>query len=122
MPRQGNTVESCIIVRWKAAEGQAVLPDQTVCEVETDKASFDVPAGASGLLLKILRPEGDDVPVLEPIAVIGEKGEDWQATLGGAASAAPIADGTTAMTPAAVAASQAHVTGVSTAPVAAGGY
>jgi pyruvate dehydrogenase E2 component (dihydrolipoamide acetyltransferase) len=88
MPRQGNTVESCIIVRWKAAEGATVAADETVCEVETDKASFDVPAGAAGVLLKILRPEGDDVPVLEPIAVIGQKGEDWRAAAGGAAPAA----------------------------------
>jgi pyruvate dehydrogenase E2 component (dihydrolipoamide acetyltransferase) len=87
MPRQGNTVESCIIVRWKAAEGATVAADETVCEVETDKASFDVPAGAAGVLLKILRPEGDDVPVLEPIAVIGQKGEDWKAAAGGAAPA-----------------------------------
>jgi pyruvate dehydrogenase E2 component (dihydrolipoamide acetyltransferase) len=89
MPRQGNTVESCIIVRWKASEGDTVAADQSVCEVETDKASFDVPAGASGILLKILRPEGDDVPVLEPIAVVGAAGENWSAALGsGAASSA----------------------------------
>jgi pyruvate dehydrogenase E2 component (dihydrolipoamide acetyltransferase) len=88
MPRQGNTVESCIIVRWKAAEGKEVAADETVCEVETDKASFDVPAGAAGVVLKILRAEGDDVPVLEPIAVIGQKGEDWQQALGSAAPAA----------------------------------
>jgi len=93
MPRQGNTVESCIIVRWQAAEGDRVQSDQTVCEVETDKASFDVPAGAEGLLLKILRPEGDDVPVLEPIAVIGAAGEDWRAALGKDASAAAPALG-----------------------------
>jgi len=88
MPRQGNTVESCIIVRWIVAEGAAVAADQTVCEVETDKASFDVPAGASGSLLKILRPEGDDVPVLEPIAVIGSPGESWETAIGGAPTAA----------------------------------
>jgi pyruvate dehydrogenase E2 component (dihydrolipoamide acetyltransferase) len=94
MPRQGNTVESCIIVGWKAAEGSRVAADQTVCEVETDKASFDVPAGAAGVLLKILRSEGDDVPVLEPIAVIGQPGEDWAAAVGGAAvSGAPGATG-----------------------------
>ncbi len=88
MPRQGNTVESCIIVRWTVAEGATVAADQTVCEVETDKASFDVPAGAAGVMLKILRPEGDDVPVLEPIAVIGAKGEDWKAAVGGSVAAA----------------------------------
>jgi pyruvate dehydrogenase E2 component (dihydrolipoamide acetyltransferase) len=85
MPRQGNTVESCIITAWKVAEGASVAADQTVCEVETDKASFDVPAGAAGSVLKIIHPDGDDVPVLEAIAVIGQPGEDWKAALGGAA-------------------------------------
>jgi pyruvate dehydrogenase E2 component (dihydrolipoamide acetyltransferase) len=83
MPRQGNTVESCIIVRWKVAEGDSVKADEVACEVETDKASFDVPAGAAGLVLKILHPEGDDVPVLEAIAVIGQAGEDWKSAVGG---------------------------------------
>ena len=110
MPRQGNTVESCIIVRWKAAEGAVVAADESVCEVETDKASFDVPAGAAGVLLKILHPDGDDVPVLEPIAVIGQKGEDWKAAVGGAAAAvtaAPTAASAVAAVPAASAATAA---------------
>lgn len=101
MPRQGNTVESCIIVRWKVAEGEKVLADQAVCEVETDKASFEVPAGASGTLLKMLHPEGDDVPVLNPIAVIGEKGEDWHAALAGAGAAVPAEAASAAAAPAA---------------------
>ena len=63
MPRQGNTVESCIIVEWKKKEGDAVDADTTVCEVETDKATFEVPAGSAGTILKIIHPEGDDVPV-----------------------------------------------------------
>ena len=83
MPRQGNTVESCIITGWKAKEGDTVTPETTVCEVETDKAAFEVPAGASGTVLKLLHAPGDDVPVLRPIAVIGTPGEDWQAALGG---------------------------------------
>jgi pyruvate dehydrogenase E2 component (dihydrolipoamide acetyltransferase) len=87
MPRQGNTVESCIIVDWKVKEGDEVGAETAVCDVETDKAAFEVPAGAAGTLLKILRAAGDDVPVLEPIAVIGAAGEDWQAALGGAAPA-----------------------------------
>lgn len=70
MPRQGNTVESCIIVEWKKKEGDAVDADTTVCEVETDKATFEVPAGAAGTILKIIHPEGDDVPVLQPIMVV----------------------------------------------------
>lgn len=87
MPRQGNTVESCIIVDWKVKEGDEVGAETAVCDVETDKAAFEVPAGAAGTVLKILRAAGDDVPVLEPIAVIGAAGEDWQAALGGAAPA-----------------------------------
>ncbi len=86
MPRQGNTVESCVIVDWKVKEGDAVAADTPVCEVETDKATFEVPAGASGTVLKILRAAGDDVPVLEAIAVFGAAGEDWQAAVGGAAA------------------------------------
>jgi pyruvate dehydrogenase E2 component (dihydrolipoamide acetyltransferase) len=88
MPRQGNTVESCILTRWRKAEGQSVGPEEILCEVETDKASFEVPAGSAGIVLKLLAAEGDDVPVLKPIAVIGQAGEDWRASLGAAAGAA----------------------------------
>jgi len=83
MPRQGNTVESCIITEWKVKEGDTVTSETTICEVETDKASFEVPAGAGGTVLKLLYEAGDDVPVLKPIAVIGEANENWQALLEG---------------------------------------
>jgi len=82
MPRQGNTVESCIITNWKVKEGDIVTPETVVCEVETDKAAFEVPAGAAGTVLKLLFAAGDDVPVLKPIAVIGTAGEDWQSAIG----------------------------------------
>ena len=81
MPRQGNTVESCIIVDWKVQEGDRVAADTPLCDVETDKATFEVPAGAEGTVLKLLGAAGDDVPVLQPIAVIGNPGEDWNAAL-----------------------------------------
>jgi len=81
MPRQGNTVESCIIVDWKVKEGDQVSEETTICEVETDKAAFEIPAGAAGTVLKILHNAGDDVPVLSPIAVIGAAAEDWQTAL-----------------------------------------
>jgi len=86
MPRQGNTVESCVIVAWKLAEGADVAADTPICEVETDKATFEVPAGSAGKVLKLLRAAGDDVPVLEAIAVIGAAGEDWQSALSGTAA------------------------------------
>jgi pyruvate dehydrogenase E2 component (dihydrolipoamide acetyltransferase) len=92
MPRQGNTVESCIIVDWKVKEGDPVTAETPVCDVETDKATFEVPAGAAGTVLKILHPSGDDVPVLEPIAVIGAAGEEWALESGGmGGEASPLA-------------------------------
>lgn len=75
MPRQGNTVESCIILKWKKNQGDTVNAGDIICEVETDKASFEVEAPESGMLIAVLHPEGADVPVLEPIAVIGKPGE-----------------------------------------------
>jgi pyruvate dehydrogenase E2 component (dihydrolipoamide acetyltransferase) len=76
MPRQGNTVESCIIGEWKVKEGDTVGADTPVCVVETDKATFEVPAGAAGTVLKIFHPAGDDVPVLQPIMAVGKPGEE----------------------------------------------
>ncbi|GHV38956.1 dihydrolipoyllysine-residue succinyltransferase component of 2-oxoglutarate dehydrogenase complex [Spirochaetia bacterium] len=87
MPRQGNTVESCIIGEWKVKEGDTVGADSPVCIVETDKATFEIPAGAAGTVLKILAEAGDDVPVLQPIMVIGNPGEAWEGAVAGSAAA-----------------------------------
>ncbi len=122
MPRQGNTVESCVIVDWKVKEGDQVAADTPVCEVETDKATFEVPAGAAGMILKILHPAGDDVPVLEAIAVVGQKGEDWAAAVGGSATAAtPAPAATNVAAPAAGPASAQTATAAPTASPAASG-
>jgi pyruvate dehydrogenase E2 component (dihydrolipoamide acetyltransferase) len=79
MPRQGQSVESCIIIEWKVNEGDSVTEGQALCEVETDKATFEVEATASGTLLGIFYPADSDVEVLKPIAAIGEPGEDISA-------------------------------------------
>jgi pyruvate dehydrogenase E2 component (dihydrolipoamide acetyltransferase) len=89
MPRQGNTVESCIIVDWKVQEGDSVRADTPICDVETDKATFEVLAGEEGSVLKLLWSVGDDVPVLEPIAVIGMPGEQWEKAVGNARTEVP---------------------------------
>ena len=88
MPRQGNTVESCVLVGWRAKEGARLSATDILCDVETDKAVFEVPAGFDGIVLKLLAAEGDDVPVLAPIAVIGEPGEAWASVVPGADAAA----------------------------------
>jgi len=76
MPRQGQSVESCIIIEWQVQEGDAVEEGQPVCDIETDKAAFEVEAPASGTVLGIFYPVDADVEVLKTIAVIGEPGED----------------------------------------------
>ena len=79
MPRQGNTVESCVIIEWKVKEGDVVEKGQPLCEVETDKATFEVEAPESGTVLGIFYPADADVEVLKTIAAIGEPGEDISA-------------------------------------------
>ncbi len=79
MPRQGQSVESCIIVGWKVKEGDQVAEGQALCEVETDKATFEVPAPAAGTVIGVFYEAGADVPVLKVIAAIGALGEDVSA-------------------------------------------
>lgn len=79
MPRQGQSVESCIIAGWKVKEGDVVAEGQALCEVETDKATFEVSAPAAGTVLGIFYADGADVPVLKIIAAIGKPGEDVSA-------------------------------------------
>ncbi len=76
MPRQGQSVESCIIIEWKVNEGDSVTEGQALCEVETDKATFEVEATSSGTVLGIFYPADADVEVLKVIAAIGDPGED----------------------------------------------
>jgi pyruvate dehydrogenase E2 component (dihydrolipoamide acetyltransferase) len=78
MPRQGNTVESCVLIEWKKKKGDPVEIDDIICEVETDKAVFELESPAKGILLDVFFDEGDDIPVLTNIAVIGEKNENYE--------------------------------------------
>lgn len=76
MPKQGNTVEECLIVDWAVSEGSDVNEGDVLCSIETDKATFEVEAPAAGKVLKLFYSGGDLVPVLTNIAVIGNDGED----------------------------------------------
>ena len=92
MPRQGNTVESCLILEWKVTEGDKVEKGDILCSVETDKAAIDVESEYSGTVLKILQEADEDVPVLEGIAVIGEAGEDISDLVSSPSSGIPQSD------------------------------
>lgn len=76
LPKQGNSVESCLIMSWKKRVGEPVASGDLLVEVETDKAIVQIDSPAEGTLLARFFEEGDDVPVMTPIAVIGEQGED----------------------------------------------
>ncbi len=91
MPKQGNTVEECLLVEWKVKEGDKVKTGDVLCAIETDKASFEVQSTADGVVLKLLAKAGELVPVLSDIAVIGEAGESVASAAPAAAAAAAAA-------------------------------
>lgn len=87
MPRQGQSVESCII-QWKVKEGDTVKAGDILFGYETDKASFEEASPVDGTVLKLLAADGDDVPCLQTAVVIGQPGEDISALVGGEAAPA----------------------------------
>ena len=76
MPRQGQSVESCILTEWKVKVGDEIAEGDVLAVIETDKASFDLESTASGTILELFWEADDDVPVLANVAVVGEEGED----------------------------------------------
>jgi pyruvate dehydrogenase E2 component (dihydrolipoamide acetyltransferase) len=76
MPRLGQSVESCIITEWLKKKGDSIKEGDVLFCYETDKASFEETARVSGILLDIFYKEGDEVPVLANVAVIGKSGEE----------------------------------------------
>ncbi len=120
MPRQGQSVESCIITAWNKKVGDAVEKGEILFSYETDKSSFDEPAPESGKLLAVFREEGDDVPCLETVCVIGADGEDFSALIP-AGESAPAEEVKEEAAPAAVEAKAETATeAVATATVATG--
>jgi pyruvate dehydrogenase E2 component (dihydrolipoamide acetyltransferase) len=91
MPKQGQSVETCVIVGWKKRPGDIVKAGEVICEVETDKATFEVESPAAGTLLGVFYEAGSDVPVLTPIAVIGKPGESFEVPGKSAPQAGPAA-------------------------------
>ena len=90
MPRQGQSVESCILTEWKVNIGDQVAEGDVLAVIETDKASFDLESTAAGTVLALFWEADDDVPVLANVAVVGSEGEEVEEFKpAGAASSAP---------------------------------
>ena len=95
------TMEEGTIITWHKKEGEAVAQSDIICEVETDKATMEYESVNEGTLLKILVPEGGGARVGDPIAVVGESGEDISSLVQEAEAAAAAAEKPAAGQPAA---------------------
>ena len=79
VPKLGNTVEECLIAKWRKHKGEQVSAGEVVAEIETDKATFEVTAPADGTVLETFFEEGALVPVFTNLFVIGQAGESVDA-------------------------------------------
>ena len=92
MPKEGITVESCIIGEWKKNVGDHVNVGDVLFTYETDKAEFECESTAAGTLIEKFYEDGDEVPCLVNVCAIGNPGEDTSALKNApAATAAPAA-------------------------------
>ena len=100
MPKNGQSVESCIVSEFKVKVGDTVKAGDVLFSYETDKASFDEEAKVDGTVLAIFWNDGDEIPVLQNVMVIGKPGDSF-AEFDPKASAAPAAAPAATATPAA---------------------
>ena len=75
MPALGVAQQTGTLLKWLKNDGQSVAKGEPLMEIETDKATVEIEAPASGVLLRILVAEGGTVPIATTIALIGEPGE-----------------------------------------------
>lgn len=111
IPSAGESITEVQIGAWAKAEGDYVERDETVVEIETDKASMELPAPVSGFLTKCLKPAGEIVPVGTVIALLEEAPRPATVATGAKAGAAPArtATGAPPATEARAAGAAAHV-------------
>ncbi|MDD3694807.1 MAG: 2-oxo acid dehydrogenase subunit E2, partial [Lentisphaeria bacterium] len=77
MPKAGNTVEECLLSKWRIQVGEQVAIGQVIADIETDKSAIEVESTAEGTVLALFAQEGDLVPVLSNICAVGAAGEDY---------------------------------------------
>ena len=77
MPKQGQSVESCIVTEFKKKPGDKVVAGDILFSYETDKASFDEEAKVEGTVLALFFKDGDEIPCLTNVMVIGNPGESF---------------------------------------------
>src|SRR6201986_478918 len=92
MPKLSPTMEEGQLSRWLKKEGDKVAVGEGLAEIDTDKATMEAQALASGVLRKVLVGEGETVPLGTVIAIIGEPDEDISGLVSEAASGAAQAE------------------------------
>ncbi|HEX8147434.1 MAG TPA: pyruvate dehydrogenase complex dihydrolipoamide acetyltransferase [Pyrinomonadaceae bacterium] len=92
MPKLSPTMEEGQLSRWLKNEGDKVSVGEGLAEIDTDKATMEAQALATGVLRKILVPAGETVPLGAIIAIIGEPDEDISGLLSEASSGAAQAE------------------------------
>lgn len=94
MPKLSDTMEEGVILKWVRKEGEKVKQGETLVEIESDKADMELEAYDSGVVRKIVVPEGGKAAIGALIAIIGDPSEDISGLLADAppvAKAAPLA-------------------------------
>src|SRR5215204_5345705 len=81
MPKLSPTMEEGQISRWVKNEGDSYEANETLAEVDTDKATMEMTALSGGTLLKIIKGAGESAALGEAIAIVGKAGEDISALL-----------------------------------------
>lgn len=75
------TMDYGVITKWNKKVGDKISTGDLLCEVETDKATMDYESQGDGTILNIIAPDGARVKVGEPIAIMGDEGEDFSSLL-----------------------------------------
>ncbi len=75
MPQGGQDITEGRVLRWHKAAGDSIKKDEVLCEVETEKAVFEVKSPIDGVLLKIVVAEGKVARVFSTIGYVGTAGE-----------------------------------------------
>src|SRR5690349_8675857 len=94
LPKLSPTMEEGTLAKWVKQEGDEIVVDDLLAEVETDKATMEFRSFDKGTLLKLLVPADSLVQLGQPVAIIGEKGEDISKLVpapGAATASAPVA-------------------------------
>jgi len=95
IPELGESVTEASILDWYKSEGDAVNKDEPIAELESDKATLDLPAPADGTLTNVAKKAGDTVDVGETIAEIQSNGEATDAKQAESDEQADVAEDTT---------------------------